>query len=206
MAAERAMASSTIHLRYSRQPARAFTGLGAGTCIEQAQGSPEVDESVKFMHDKTSGRRWALICLLNFFPLAAFLHNGVFYRPTCMLNPFGADYAIPTWLARDPSVPWAIVSSMLIYKAGFGSQMVRTLATPIFVAFLPLTIWIWDIPFTSRVICLTFHDARLVLFGTTIMSRHFYALGLFLYFALLALGFTLKATTRANAICTLEVA
>ena len=133
--------------------------------------------------------RWALICCLNFFPLAAALHNAVFYRPTCMLNPFGHDYAslsvLATWLARDPSVPWAVVGSMLIYWAGLGLPILRMLAAPIFIAFLPLTIWIWDIPFTSRVICASFHDGRLALFGVPIMSRHFYLLGLVTYVVLL---------------------
>ncbi len=110
--------------------------------------------------------RWRIVCILCFFPLAALLHHGIFYRPTCMLNPFGADYygsVIWQWLSRDPSVPWAIIFAMGVYFLGNAYKKLRVLFYPIPFAFLPLTLWIWDIPFTGRWICQNFNDGRFLL-------------------------------------------
>jgi len=134
-------------------------------------------------------RHWRLICGLNVFPLTAAFHNPVFYRPTCMLNNFGLEYDLPTigaWLARDPSLPWALFVSLCVYLTGLRIPLIQTLAAPVSLAFLPLTIWIWDIPFTGRIVCHSFHDSKLVIGGSPVHTRHLYELSLVLYVVLLA--------------------
>jgi hypothetical protein len=73
--------------------------------------------------------RWAMVCALNFFPLAAVLHNAVFFRPSCMLVQFGRDYTdFPTltaWLSHDPSAPLALVGSLVTYGIGLRQEIVR---------------------------------------------------------------------------------
>jgi hypothetical protein len=49
------------------------------------------------------------------------------------------------------------------------------------ISFMPLAIWIWDIPFTGRVICHHAHDDRLQVFGWAVTSRHFYCLGVIVF-------------------------
>ena len=145
-------------------------------------------------------RQWLWISILLTFPLAAILHNGVFYYSNCMLNPFGPSYLdMPTlgrWLSRDPSLPWAIILAALIYWQGRRSPALRTAVWPLLICFLPLTIWVWDIPFTERLICRLFHDGRLVVLGTPARSRHLYLLGLVGY-ALFLLGMAWRSRRSA---------
>ena len=132
---------------------------------------------------------WPIVCSLNFFPIAAFLHNAVFFYPSCMLVQFGPDYDFQTigrWLAQDPSAPWALAISLALYGLGLSQPLVRKAAAPIWLAFLPLSIWIWDIPFTGRIIRRSFHDGRLIVGETRIMSRFFYMFGAAAYLALLS--------------------
>ena len=132
---------------------------------------------------------WRICCGANVLPIAAALHHVVFYRPSCMLNPFGADYTptvVRDWLVRDPSLPWALALSLFVYVAGKRFAWVRAAAAPVFLSFLPLTVWIWDIPFAGRVICDHFHDNKVRLpeglpGGSTLGTRHFYVLGLLIY-------------------------
>ena len=110
-----------------------------------------------------------------------------------MLNPFkGPDYSdLPTlwkWISRDPSLPWAIAIAFSTYSAGKTCPVVKLLTACFTVSFLPLAVWIWDIPFTGRYIE-SFHDGRLHLFGLTVTSRHFYELGMMLFVGLAALAF-----------------
>jgi len=75
---------------------------------------------------------WGVWCVLIIFPLAAIAHNAIFYSGTCMLNPFGSDYSdwptLKAWLSRDPSLPWAIGCSFMIYYFGQKNPMLRVLA------------------------------------------------------------------------------
>jgi hypothetical protein len=134
-------------------------------------------------------RHWRLICVLNVFALTAALHNILFYRGTCMINDFGPEYDLHTtaaWFRSDPALPWALLLSLAIYAVGLRIPLVQMLAAPISLAFLPLTIWIWDIPFTGRSVCHAFHDSKLVIGGAPVHSHHLYELGLLLYVALSA--------------------
>jgi hypothetical protein len=123
-------------------------------------------------------------CLLAFVPLAAVFHHAVFYHPTCMLNPFGqeslATYRL--WLTRDPSLPWAMIGAMAIYWLA-ASARAQTAVLAFLVGFLPLSIWIWDIPLSHRLVCRSWHDGRLALpaFGT-VRTHHLYLLGVVLSF------------------------
>jgi hypothetical protein len=126
--------------------------------------------------DWTQCAVWASI-----FPIAAALHNLVFRRSMCMLNLIGPDYdasTIITWLDEDPSLPWAIVLTAAMSYAVTKWPAMRLPAILIWFSFLPITLWIWDIPFTGRFICHRFHDGR-----SPIHSRHLYELSLLIYFA-----------------------
>lgn len=106
---------------------------------------------------------WTLLCILQVIPLTAIWHHAVFYRPRCMLNDFGPEYTadiVAKWLSRDPSLPWAILCAIVIYAAGRRWEWMQMLAAPFFLAFIPLSLWIWDIPFTDRWICHHGHDKR----------------------------------------------
>lgn len=129
---------------------------------------------------------WRAVCILLVFPLAAAAHNAVFYYPSCMLAPFVKPYQgdytldiVAAWLSRDPSLPWAMATAMAAYYIGRNSNVeFKLIIASVAVAFLPLAVWIWDIPFTGRIVCHAAHDQRLQIFGTAVMSRHFYAIGL----------------------------
>jgi hypothetical protein len=122
---------------------------------------------------------WGLVALLTTIPIAAVFHHAIFFRPTCMLNYFGADYhfdVILGWLRNDPSLPLAIVVAIVVWVTGIYRPQIRVWAASFVIVFIPLSIWIWDIPFTGRVICGTFHDGR-----TWIHTRHLYLLGIVLW-------------------------
>ena len=107
-----------------------------------------------------------------------------------MLNPFGEDYTpevIRTILRQDASVACAIVGMMIVYGLGRRWSSVRLVVAPLFVAFLPATIWILDIPFTGRFICHQWHDGRLAIWDEPIRSRHVYVLSLLIYALLLGM-------------------
>jgi hypothetical protein len=134
-------------------------------------------------------RRWWWCCAFTLIPLTAMLHHAVFRRPTCMLKGFGPDYDPSTllaWLAQDPSLPWALVLAGSVYAAGLGPgpfpRLVRLLAAPFASSFIPLALWIWDIPLSRRWVCRSFHDERLVLpLLGPLHSWHLYLLGLTAY-------------------------
>jgi hypothetical protein len=126
------------------------------------------------------GVAWALGCLLLVFPLTAMLHHLVFFPEQCMLNAFGPDYDLHTighLLARDPSLPWALAACSLFWSVGARWPWLRQSAAPIFFAFLPLTVYLWDIPFTGRVICDRLHDSQPIFGGFHLRSLHLYAWG-----------------------------
>src|SRR5215813_11637998 len=65
-----------------------------------------------------AGAWWRLLCILCVLPATAFLHHGVFMRPTCILNAFGAEYTwetISAWIVRDPSPSWAVLGVLAMF-------------------------------------------------------------------------------------------
>lgn len=119
---------------------------------------------------------WTVVSVLTCLPLTAILHHAVFYRPTCMLNPFGPDYnaeTIAKWLQNDPSLAIALCITAVIWLAGVWLPPIRRWVVGFLIAFLPLSIWIWDIPFTGRHVCNLLHDER-----TPLRTRHLYLFGM----------------------------
>lgn len=133
---------------------------------------------------------WAAACALCVIPFTAVLHHAVFCRPTCMMNNFGPDYTprvVWAWLSRDPSLPWAVLLALASHRIGRRLPGFKVLIAPVFLSFLPLSLWVWDIPFTGRTICHHFHDRRVLLAaGMPLKSSHFYLIGIILYLAFLA--------------------
>jgi hypothetical protein len=125
------------------------------------------------------------------------------------LNPFGADY-VPVvvwgWLSRDPSLAWAALAGAGVHIAGMHARIaafVRASVVPFIVAFVPLSIWIWDIPFAGRPVCANWHDGRLIVAVVgTVRSKHLYALGAMLFPAILGCRW---AGARAPRTATLQV-
>ncbi|HLX61630.1 MAG TPA: hypothetical protein VKX17_10145 [Planctomycetota bacterium] len=146
---------------------------------------------------EANGSWWVVTCALLVIPFAAMLHHIVFYTGRCMLNDFGVTEYTPValwrWLSRDPSLPWAIVAANVVYFGGQKFSWIKFAAPRFFLAFLPLSIWIWDIPFTQRYICRHFHDNHLLVFGIAVRATHFYVLGL-----ILTAGFCLAGLIRSR--------
>lgn len=139
---------------------------------------------------------WALQCAALVIPFTAVFHQAVFYPHNCLLNQFGEEYnavSIGLFLTRDPSLPWAVLAAFIAYLLGMHSRvakLVRLMALPVFFGFLPLSLWIWDVPFAGRPVCHHWHDGRLVLpLIGPLRSMHVYALSALLTasFALLRL-------------------
>src|SRR5438067_8967145 len=108
---------------------------------------------------------WRTVCVLLVIPLTAMLHH-LMNQHRCILETFGNDYNLSSLrqlLLRDPSLPWAIAAMVLVYHLGLRSNFIRRAAAPAFAAFLPLSVWLWDIPFTGRVICHHLHDRHMML-------------------------------------------
>ena len=132
--------------------------------------------------DEVRPTTWKLYCFLLVIPFTAIFHHVIFFRPTCMLNPFGKSYAdiavISKWLVNDPSIYCAALAFVFVFFLGKKSKLVISLSRSFFLAFLPLSFWIWDIPFTGRVICDNFHDDQIMIFGSVpLRTRYFYMLG-----------------------------
>jgi hypothetical protein len=140
--------------------------------------------------DLASNAAWWRTCVItSTIPVAAVLHHGVFWRPTCMLNPFQVSEwigpGVGIWLLRDPSLPWAIVFAFSLDRIATFAPLVKLLAAPLFAAFLPLSIYVWDIPFTHRIVCATLHDGRFRIHGHLIQGRFLYLLGGLVYLIVL---------------------
>jgi hypothetical protein len=104
-----------------------------------------------------------LLALGSFFPLTAVLHHAVFYQPTCILNNFGPDYTatvLMSWLSLDPSPYVALVGALVAFVLAMHYPVLRLAIVAFLIATIPLTVWIWDIPFTGRIICRLGHDGR----------------------------------------------
>ena len=132
--------------------------------------------------------RWRLGCAALTIPLAAILHQTIFFPQMCMLNTIGRDYTpdvVARWLARDPSLPLAALLAAGFYWLSSRQRWLRRLLVPFLIAFAPLSIWVWDIPFSGRAICAAFHDKQVALpGGGYLRNRHFYMLGVALFAAL----------------------
>jgi hypothetical protein len=106
---------------------------------------------------------WRAWCVAVIFPIIAVLHHALFYRSSCMINPFGPDYTAPAmraWLLRDPSVPWGMLAGIVLYLFGLAPHgaFVQLVVPSLVIGFAPLTVWIWDIPGSGRWICRRCHD------------------------------------------------
>jgi hypothetical protein len=105
----------------------------------------------------------ALLALGSFFPLTAIFHHAVFYRPTCILNNFGPEYTlavVTAWLSSDPSPYVALIGGLAVFALALYYPALRLAVLAFLIATIPLTIWIWDIPFTERIVCRLGHDGR----------------------------------------------
>ncbi len=161
--------------------------------MQSATEDKDKSERGKKAISRKNRRAWMVSCLLSVFPFTAVLHHSVFCRPTCILNNFGDEYTLPVvgnWLTHDPSLFLAIGLSILIYHVGKRFVWVRRMANPIPLAFLPLTVWIWDIPFSGRWLCRHFHDGLFCIFpGHPLRTLYVYALSIGLYALFLILGY-----------------
>lgn len=132
--------------------------------------------------------KWATLCALSIVPFAAILHHAIFYPTQCMLNAFGAEYSlavIKTWLSRDPSILGASLIATGLYRLGLSRSRLRIAMPAFLLAFLPLSIWIWDVPFAGRWICTNFHDLQVHLpGGMPLRTRYLYLVGIVLFPAL----------------------
>jgi hypothetical protein len=129
---------------------------------------------------------WWLTALACVVPLTAILHHRVFYTHTCMLNNFGPDYypsVILKWLRGDPSFTLGLIASVAIGIAGRYLPLVRLLTLAFLLATIPLDIWVWDIPFTQRIVCHHFHDGHSVF-----RAWHMYGFALLSFPAFMLLG------------------
>ena len=105
----------------------------------------------------------ALLAFGSFFPLTAVLLHAVFFKPTCILNNFGSEYTpdvVMTWLSLDPSPYVALAGSLVVFILATYYPILRLAIVASLIATIPLTVWIWDIPFTGRIICRLGHDGR----------------------------------------------
>lgn len=131
--------------------------------------------------DSRSGRAWVAQCAALFIPFTALLHHALFYPHNCILNKFGEEYdlhSVQRLLLRNPAFPWAVVAVLLCYRMGLHARLgryVQLWAVPFFIGFLPLSVWVWDIPFFGKPVCRHWHDGRLILPGIGPMR------GLYLY-------------------------
>jgi len=145
-----------------------------------------IDKGIEEMTSNSKSRNWLISCVVLMIPVAAIAHHAIFYHSVCMIKPFdemGYTYnGVSLWLRRDPSLYMAGLLSMLTYSVGLRIPSIRILVVVFIVSFIPLTVWIWDIPFSSRWICRTAHDGRMMLAeGVPLKSRHFYLLGMSLF-------------------------
>lgn len=83
-----------------------------------------------------------------------------------MLNQVGQDYNLQTIRAialHDASLPWAILCMIAVYQLGKGAPWIRRIVVPAFAASIPLTVWLWDIPFTRGIVHRHFHDGQFLI-------------------------------------------
>lgn len=139
----------------------------------------------------SSLRPWRRSCALLVVPYAAVLHHALFFPRTCMWVPFEVDSDRESDLSRllreDGSLPWAVVAASATYRLGKRHPVIRRLCASLFTSTLPLSVWIWDVPFSRRVLCEHLHDGKISLGGHEVRTAHIYVSSAFLYAALLTL-------------------
>ena len=127
---------------------------------------------------------WRINCIAIVIPLTVILHYAI-GRRNCLLNNIGPDYnfsTIPLVLKGTVALPWAIVLAIVTYHLGKKYLSIRILAAPVFLSFLTFSIWVWDIPFSSRAICRYLHDGRSAgLIGMALRGRHIFAADMLIY-------------------------
>ncbi len=103
-----------------------------------------------------------------------------------MLAPFSViDYtphAVSIWLTADWSLLVALLSAAVMYLLGGSHKTIRMPVLAFVIAFAPLALWVWDIPFSGRIICRFLHDGRAGFY-----SRHLYIVGAGAWFPVLIL-------------------
>jgi len=83
----------------------------------------------------------------------------------------------------DLSLPIASILVLIIYYIGRKYNFIQKLIYPVPFSFLIYSLYVWDIPFTQRIICREFHDGRCVLFGGLVLKgSHILFCSLFVYF------------------------
>jgi hypothetical protein len=108
-----------------------------------------------------------------------------------MLNPFSTSYDVTwpvvwEWIKHDPALPWAVIAAFGVYRLGVRFVHVKVAAAPVFISFLPLSLWVWDIFPLDRPICRYFHDGKFEIWqGYALRGRHFYVFGACVYIAFL---------------------
>jgi hypothetical protein len=149
-----------------------------------------------------SDKSWIAQSLALFFPFTAMLHHAIFFRPTCMLNPVGLEYDGPTigrMLTRDPSIWIAFAAAVSVCLIGlrFRSAAFRGWVPAFLIAFLPLTLWIWDIPLMNRPICRWGHDGHIVLpLIGPFHTRYLYMFGTLVFVGILLVRARIPGRTR----------
>lgn len=139
----------------------------------------------------TGSAWWGATCILNVIPVAAAIHYGVIFPGLCMLQPFAYGYEVTwgmiwEWITRDAALPWAVIILFGIHRLGLQVATVKLILAPLFVSFLPASLWVWDIFFLERPLCRYLHDDKFELWqGFPLRGGHFYVLGLCLYLAFL---------------------
>jgi hypothetical protein len=148
-------------------------------------------------------RLWLLTSAGFWIPLTAMLHHLVFHRPNCMLQYFGPEWDFATfayWLWTDPS-PW--VAALGVMALRWGSERfpaIRSFAGRFFVSFLPLSLWIWDIPGTGRAICAHFHDGKVEFaVGVPLRALHLYLVCSLIFVAWSVIDWRRRSTARQGA-------
>jgi len=135
---------------------------------------------------------WRRTCALLVLPGAAVLHHALFFPRTCMWVPFEGDDSraadVRRLVCEDGSLSWAIALAAGTYRLGEWRPGMRRLFTPLVPGLLPVTLWLWDLPFTRRALCEHLHDGKLTVSGHSVRTAHVYVLSAGLYVALLARG------------------
>ncbi|NOZ21194.1 MAG: hypothetical protein GXP25_08895 [Planctomycetes bacterium] len=146
---------------------------------------------------------WGATCVLNVIPIAAVLHHAVIYYQRCMLQPFSYGYEVNwgvvyRWATHDAALPWAILLAIGVFRLGLRISHIKLAVAPVFISFLPISLWVWDIFFLNRPICRYLHDGKFVLWqGCPLRGRHLYVFGACIYVAFLIYLIQQRAKQRS---------
>src|SRR5437867_1106539 len=141
------------------------------TCFDSYPAGTRCSRTSRWSRVFKPAKWWPVVALTSVLPLSAILHHLLFYPTTCMLAPFGVtDYTAAgcaAWLRADWSPRLAIAIAGCAYFLGIRSNDVRAATLAFVVAFAPLAVWIWDIPWSNRIVCRFLHDGR-----AGLLTRH----------------------------------